>query len=603
MKKISKILMTLSLAGIIAMSAAVPATAQEVSDGYDYYQAVIPSGDDYTIADSTEAVEDIVIPVEALAPGGTFSISPWGFEMPTFDNPIDYVYFMTFGPGFEFMQNTSVDINRTINQGNWQLRVLSSVAVAGQTFPHIIWPENVIQFFDEETEIWQLIIEDTGEVIDWESFEEVEFTDLDVYTFLSLRDTAGQVSMANVQLSLEEDSPAFFMTGDDGFFFGHIRFVHYDEENDTAYFAAVHRANRRTPGRTMNISFTIDHIFAGEQNYSDEVKIDLAAMLNNHQASFITEGYEIDGLTVHLLGGGTSMEMYEVLGADFDLFSPDMEIMALNELNVPIAYGIYLTNIDFRDNLLRIQTSQEDTWRFPQESWAHFGGLIDPRVESPDWDELWAGRDFFAMDHDELMAWEEEVSLLWANRYIHNLYNISFALFGEEFESIGKQYAEWVFYIEDADLLNYLAFNVFGGHFEVVQPVNFNISHRRVPVIGGSITIDAEVEIRIDGTRHTVGDFIILPLELSFSIDNAQAIMDVFNDHTRWFNIGDYIQIDLIHADGSESEFSTQLAGWSTGGHWLEDEEELIELRVFFHGIFDIDNISAIRVNGTRIDI
>ena len=602
MKKFTKVLTTLSLAVIMALSAAMPASAHEVYDEQD-------SGILVTIP---EGRGEIII-LDDLEPEGRrgtiFPAVPvgWGFEMPTFDNPIDYVYWSVFGDGFEFMQNASVNINRTINHGNLQLRVLSSVAIAGQTFTQIVWPENVIQIFDEETGIWQMICDDTGEVIDWEDLEHVEATDLTVYTFLSLRDTTGEISMASTQLSLEQDLGAVITAGE-GFFFGHIRFGHYDEENDTAYFAAVHSTHVENPGRTMPISFTIDHILAGEQHYSDEIKIDLAALLDSHQATFIVEDYESDpfGRTFSR-SGSTAGEIHEILGADFDPLRMDAEIMARGELNIHIAHDIYLTNIAFRDNLLLLQIRQEDNiWRFPQDRWAHFGDMVDTRTGPLDWVELTAEIDFLTMDPDEFEAWDEKLRLIWSSRYINNLYSIDVSLFDDDFQIIGnRRYTEMAFHIEDMELINYLAFNVFGGHFEVVQPVNFNISHRRVPVIGGSVTIDAAIELMIAGTRYTASDFTLSPMEISFAIDNGQSLLDALDDFTRRFSIGDYIQIELIYADGTESEFPANQFSWSSSWNWLEEDEEdeLVEVRlILFGGVVDIDNLVAIRVNGERID-
>ena len=538
------------------------------------------------------------IEVVAVQAGGSVAIFG-GWEMRTFDDPIDQIYYNTFGEGFELVQSRSNSINSTLTSGEWQLSVISSIAVPGMTFTTTIWPENATFVIDEENWTREVIDGDTGEPIDMEALEQVEYTDMQVTTFLALQDTTGRVPLNGVNLTLVDAFDPDDMMSRSSFFFGHINFVHFDEDTNTAYFAARHNSSVREAGDSVEISFTIDQIFADVQMIMEEIDIDIADLLESHEATFITlEASQRFG------GGFSSHDMFEVMGQDFDPFSGDIEAMERGELSIYLAENMYLTNIAVRDNLLHLQTSQEDQIGWPTARWAHLM-IVDNRIEPFDWEELLADIDVFTATEAEMEEWNLRFEP-YAARYIQGIFGFDVSPVDEDFILIGnRRYNEQVIYIRDSELINNLGFIVSGSYHAVVQPVDFAVS-AEASVLGGRIESDASARVRIDGRSYIIGDFTITPLELSFGIEDAQTLVDRMNDHTRFFSMEEHIELELIHADGTVTEHSGRQTGWSFGHIWDEDGEvtELTETKVNFGGIvIDIDDLVAVRVNGIRIDL
>ena len=508
------------------------------------------------------------------------TFSSWDGDR-TFDNVVDLMYFNQFGDGFEFIQYHSTDLNRTINHANWQLRVISTVAIAERPFTSSVWPDNAIVKFDEETGDWSIINEETGEVILEEELEEMELTSVRVHTFFSLQDTSGEIDFATgIDVEFMEDFSGERSFGD-GVFWGHAGWGYFDEESRTMYFTATHWGTVEELDDSISLDFVINRILADLRHSTYDVEIDFAYLLENHEATFVVEH-------TFWRGGSSSGEMREILGEDFDPFSPDTETMARGELNIPLANGVYLSNIALKDNLLLVQTRQRD---FLRESWTH-ASLVDTRVEPTDWEKV------SAMNEEEV----EEFFDSWVSRHLWSLYSIDVSPMDEYFQIIGNRYMEEVFHLEDLDILNYLAFEVSHGYFAIVQSVNLSVPSFFSPVINQRLVLDSSVEVVIYGTTYTIKDIEISPLEISFAIDNPQPLFDIINDHTRqqWFDLGEHVQIELIHLDGTESEHSVRSGGWSTS--W--DLDEIVELRAFFGGsVLDINNLAAIRINGILVEL
>ena len=509
---------------------------------------------------------------------GSGAFSSWDGER-TFDNAIDLMYFNLFGDGFELIKSHSTDVNRTINHGNWQLNVISTVAIAERSFTSAIWPDNAIVKFDEETGAWVIINEETGEVILEEELEKADFTSVRVHTFFSIKDTSGEIDLANGFEIIFRENLADTRRLGDGTFSGHAGWGHLDEESGAMYLVATHWGTVEELGDNININFVIDRILADWRHFTEEIEVDFAYLLENHEATFIVEN-------VQWRGGSSSGEMREILGEDFDPFSADAEIMARGELNIPLAHGIYLTNIALRDNLLLVQTRQSD---FSRESWGH-ASLIDTRVKPIDWENT------PTMSEAEL----EKLFNLQMSRFPQSLYSIDVSLMDENFQIIGNRYTEKVFHIEDLGSLNYLAFEVSHGYFAVVRTVNLVGPSLNSPVINQRLVVESDAEVVIYGTASTIKDIEISPLEISFVIGYVQPLFNTITDSDRWFDISEHIQIELIHKDGTESGHSIRSTGWSTS--W--DDDKILELRVFFGGsVLDIDNLAAIRVNGVLIEV
>lgn len=528
----------------------------------------------------------------------------------TFDNITDQIYFNQFGQGFEIMQRNSSDINRTITQGNWQLEILSTLAIPGHTFSSLTWPEYIDFTFDEETGEFGIVNTVTGEAVSLEELEamqeEVKLTDVEIITFFSLRDTTGRVDLSTgIEITLAGGDRGAMRTG--GIFMAHPRLLHIDA--NSAYFSASHRAQVENIGDSISFDFGISRILADRYDFTREVEIDLADLIASHEATFVVEGYPGEHYGwVPSRGGGTDMRIHDILGQDFDPLSFDNEIMTRGELSVSIGGGIYLSNIATRGGLLLLQMSEDNVQYWPRERWAHFG-LIDTRHDPVDWDELTEVLEEITDPYERM-----ELLMTIPNRYPHSLYSIDVTPLDRDFMTVGsRRYTEHAFHFEDLEeVIGHIAFNLFGGYYRANVQANLSAPIES-PIIGQSLQIDTTADVEIYGRTYTVRGFEISPLEISFTIENAQPLIDRMNDRDwtdnwmtmRWFTLDDHIDVVLIHADGTESEFAGFLSGWGHSWGSPDDDREsvLSDLRVSFGGIvLDIDDLVGVRVNGVKIE-
>ena len=125
--------------------------------------------------------------------GTTRAFDSWSMHGRVFDNAIDQVYFNQFGEGFEFIQNQSTPVNQKVTYGNWELEIISSVAVADRLFESTIFPENLSFTYNEETGEFAPAVydEESGELIliegGWEGFEREIAAHVTMYTFFAVR--------------------------------------------------------------------------------------------------------------------------------------------------------------------------------------------------------------------------------------------------------------------------------------------------------------------------------------------------------------------------------------------------------------------------------
>lgn len=532
-------------------------------------------------------------------------------EHHNFDNPVDLMYFSIFGEGFEIMQRQSSNINRTINQGNWQLELLSSIAVLGQSFPRPVWPDNVEAIITEDG-IWTIVDADTGEIIDIEDLEVVETSDVNIYTFLTLRDTSGQINVGfDVQLGIQERE----MTANVPFFMGHINMIYFDEETGLMYFVLQHHKNTENIGNNVSIDFGIDRILADNRTIENIIELDIADLLGQHQATFFVS----DGSNIQAIG--SSWEMNNILGEDFDPSADGTELMTFGELNINLlemagmVENFTLSNIALRDNLLMVQVREPNIRTFPSERWFNLV-LIDPRVEPVDWEdieEIW--NELLATGTmEEQLDFRLNLNTMGSGRYFNDLYSITMTSMDESFPPSDMRYTERAFHIADLEVLDHINFFVGGQYFGLVDTVNFDLSIT-APVIAGELKPVSEYAyalVNIEGVEFTFRNFVITTMGIHFDIEEAKAMIDRINNLDRWFAPTDYFDIYLIYIDGTEIRYNASLTSWSrTDGPVVPGSERGSDSdnvsyefsMILGGGIIDIENLAAIRINDTLVDV
>jgi len=548
------------------------------------------------------------------------------YEPPVFDDVIDQLFFNQFREGFEVIRRHSVPINRTIRHGSFTMEVLTSVAIAGRTHTMLSWPQDITIDFNEET--GEIIFPDIPE----EDMIQTTWSTVNVHTFFSLHDASGVFDMTNwgTILGMAEDRERMIREDVNPMLFGHINFTWFDSETDTAYFVAHHSTSFE--GEMMDsisVDFAIDRIMADQRNIEEDIAFDFAGLLASHNATFFTN--EVDDTDTHArhrhidsirAGGPFDSRLFEIMGEDFNPFAPEAERMNLNELNMQIFEGHYLTNIAVRDNLLLLQVSTPAVMdhRWPMERWSSIS-LIDSRVERLDWDAIFASFDWDNFDWDNF-NWETDVHPLeellrrQESRVIPELYSLDVTPRNwETFNVIGDMHVrEIAFFIEDMNTINHLAFAVSGTYYSQVGNINLRVPTFNVPILYQQISVADSFQVEILDTLYTIRDIHISTTEIQFVIDDADPLFEQLMDFERFISVSDMIQLELIHRDGTVSE-STSFGHWSST-HSMpmppvsapilgrNDRGDLIELRIHFSSnVFDVENLAAIRINGVRVDV
>ena len=552
-------------------------------------------GSEYEI--TAQASEITLPPAPVATSTGWTTIGRW--EERVFDNIVDQMYFNQFRDGFEYIQNLSADINRTITQGNWVMEVLSTVSVMGQPWVRTVFPDDFVFEFDEETGM--IIIDESLEL------EEVVYHQVEAYTFFTLRDTSGTIDLSNqINVGLEEnwDSPRR-LEAVPQLFAGMANFLFYDEDTNTAVFIVRHHGQfREDDMQSVDVEFTVNRIVADSNTIDAEVAIDLLYLLENHEATFIVEGEDyVFGPHGPRVWGGMgihSSEALEVFGTDFDPFAPGRELMAVAELNIPLYADVYLTNISLIDNILRVQIAspaQENQW--PQERWVG-STLVDTRVETPDWADV----DWETITDEEMM----DIRNLWTSRFLQSAYRLDRSTRDEDFQQMGRSYMDHAFIIEDLEMLNHIAFEITGSYFSIVQSLNLVAPPFESPVIGSRFAAE-QARVTIYGATYTIRNIAVSPLEIRFTIEDAGVLANLVNArdrdpvHGEWFNLHDHIQVELVYLDGTVREYESFTSGMGISGSWRGNYEPS-EITLNFGGSgINLSNLDAIRINGVLIPL
>jgi len=551
----------------------------------------------------------------SVSVGGMVAIAqvmPFGmWDGHDFDDTLDLLFFLAFRDGFEVIRRQSVDINQIVTYGNWEMEILAAVAIGGQvsTFPD--WAGQDWFAFDDETgELFiyeyaedgtreRHLMEDPEKLLemfearmDEGLIEMLNSRNVEVRTFFTLRDTSGEFPV-NWGTMINFTQDPYITHGN--IFGGHANFFHYDDETGKAYFVGNHWGSVEE-GDSIIVNFAIERILSDNRTVNEEIAINLAELLENHEATFITEESR------WRLGGNSTMEMFEILGEDFDPQSPDREFMERGEINVHIFEDIYLTNIAVRDNLLYLQISQpRETPQHSSERWTSIS-LINPTVEIP------------ILEFDENTNWDEIDESFWQaqtemfrQRYILNLFSVDVTKWEITEEGLPVQQipetrvTEMAFHLEDMSVLGDLVFNISVSYFGVNEGVNLNVEEFELPIIGQILEFE-DIEVTIDGDTYLIYNIQVSFTELRFNIGGEGRIFDMVGHGFMQEHPSDLFEIFLILTDGTEVDFTA--VSFGTGMGWSTDMDTGLVSNLslsFSRSVIDVDNLEALSINGVVV--
>ena len=576
---LKKLLAVVTATALLSVSVfAAPQVAEYPAEEYGY--------ESYYEETMEAIVSGGTIIIEAPMAASTTSVTMFrSFAERIFDDVIDQLYFNQFRDGFENVRRHSIDIGQVVRHGNFEMEVLSSVAIAGQSFTVQNWAFPPFTFV-EATGVF-LLNEDA-------EYEAVTGYSVDVYTFISLRDTTGQVDFSwgtivdlaqvfDVASPLDWSAPPMSHG-----MFGSANLIFVDEEAGISYFVVRHSTSI-TDEESISVDFTIERIMADQRNVSEEIVIDFAELLANHEATFIEAGN---------IGGSSSqsMEMFEVLGEDFDMFSSYREIMERNELNIHVFDDFYITNIALVDDLLKIQISEPlftDGWG---SQWSHIR-LINTSAELVDIHVLLEEMDFEDIDE----AFWAEMATISRARYPHSLFSIEVTEITDYFMPIGdRRLIERVYHIEDMSILDYLAFSGNMTYFAVMEYVNLSAETFEVPVLNHRLLLE-DTQVQVMGENYLLTDIQVSSMEIRFRVDGDGELFNIVGGRSH-VPMHELFEINLVFADGTETTYMF----FSTGMSFSQSDttgQRASDLSINFGGNFiDVENLVGIRVNGVLVE-
>ena len=479
---------------------------------------------------------------------------PW--DDMEFDSVLDKLFFIQFREGYEAIRRHSVDIGETVTDGNFELEILSSVALAGQSFTSHIMPEN---FLPDSTMIDAINIFEEDDIFESEA---VTYTTVNVFTFVSLQDLSGEVSF--------DTGTLLNLTFADTLH-GHARLLLAGDDAGQAYFVINHHTVVEGKFETIAISFGLNRILSDIQHFEIETDIDLVYLLAAHEATFVVDEYESDE-ALHWdpfwsrggrRSGGFLHGLEAVIAEEgFNPFSMDAPILARGEMSIPFAEGKYITNIALQDNLLRIQIMQPapdftEMWDMGSRTSFHF---TDSRVNISDISEMMGDIDWDAVDWEnpETMAGFEAIFAMQSERFIHFLYNIDVSVMDEDWWfADGLRIEEYGYLLADLEILEYMVLVVSGAYYGVDLDMDLNVAAIEIPVINQHFKTDAVFEVVIQGEIYMLRDFSIDMAGIYFSIENGHRLFDLMAPHQMdiFMEIAHMIPIYLVYDSGESIAF------------------------------------------------
>ena len=498
---------------------------------------------------SAETITFEVDPVyQSLPPHLLETFRHFGREPQLFDDVLDQIYFNHFGEGFPFMMRHSKELNEIITYGDFNVELLSAVAIAGEERPAFS--------FDDETETY---------TEDWSNSSR----DVSTFIFLSIRDESEEINFSDGSSTLRAAAGLW----------GISQLLFYDEETATAYFV-LEAFYGMSNEDSISLDFGLDRIFSDIHEFNEIIEIDLAELLENHEAATTTE----DSGMIFGMSWGPNTE--EILGEEFSEnllgwgidaeFS--VETLVRDELNITLCQVRHLSNVALKGDFLHLQLYERilDGGAWPPERQS-FLSLIDTRSD----------------DH------------------MHHLYSFLLEERDEEYNLVNDQrHEEQVYHFPDADIMNYLAISIGGFYYNTIKALNISASFD-LPVVIRNIVFEEGLKVEILSELYNIVDINIMPTNISYTIENGLILRD---DADRWpdysearFDPWEHVEVILVYYDGTEHEFHGNSGTWGAWIHGpIADEEfdELTDLHVSFRGsAVDLDNLVAIRINGELLQL
>ena len=526
------------------------------------------------------------MPVVIVLPFPEFDFD-WWFPSREFDSLIEELIFHRFGEGSEFLLPYVTEINQIFTAGQFEIEVIGAIAFEGrrrsQQVTHIYG-----EAFDEV-------------VVEIEMFFVPNVVS---NVFVAIRDLSGEQNMQDgVHLELARIFDEFGWPSPDG---GWPQSLQVWRDTDRAYFAINQHHELEELPEQVDISFTLEYLLADFVWSSDIAGIDIADLLQNHEASFEAADYIYsngeESPTISRWGWTTPVGT-ELLGDDFDPMAPDFGVLAIGELNIRLAEGFYLSNIALTDGaILRIQLAEPSHMAVRMGmGWTSIQ-LIN-RTHEEERNALWeesnrrwtewfeAGYDW--EDFDESWLWErlDEID----GQGLQELFVIT----SSDWLNVDAPHiTETGYFIENLDLLDHLDFLVHKTYHGVHLPIPFSFS--------GVVPVHAFPTVEFPGIHRVfvhdrylnLVNVAVSLMEISFDVQDTAFLFD--RDYEGFFNAFDLFEIEIIMADG------TILRDLWFGGSSLWgpiDGDDLHVSSITFSFFTDVRQVTGLRINGTEISI
>jgi len=545
-----------------------------------------------------------------------------------FDNITDKMYFFQFGENYEAIQNLSVDVNQVFTYGTFRMEVLSSVAMANSVqsaiatapVPVRMVQPNEFEIVDGETVL-------VGETVRVPATEEDEYdtgredthyfeyevsaspwdtgsfevwpktTSVQIFTFFSLRDTSGATDFST-RNSIGMSEPTIRLGGEYGeigitdwrttAWPGHAHFLFYDAATGSGIFVATHSARVTEDTETLEVELMLDRILSDNAQINETVELDIANLLDTHEAStFVLASEDIRG------GGGGSFRTEEIMGRNFNMWDMNHEVLTRDELNIPLGHDIYLSNIQLRHHtvnnvprmFLHVQFNEYfGEFRFPQERWT--GASLRRTNEGP-------------INEDSVL---ERLFGSQAFNHLDMMYSVDVSQRDENsFDLINnRRHVEHIYLIEDMETLNYLAIEVFGGYYTNVANVNLGGSFS-IPVNIQFVELEGTASASIEGVNFTISNVALTPTRISYSLETIENIEAAAELASRGFFPIDFLQVVIIYEDGREVEVTPGRGGGLSWSTYPESDEVFIIHASSDINAIELEQIEAVRINGTLL--
>ena len=524
--------------------------------------------------------------------GGGFTVigsqPAFGYEDLEFETNLERVLFNQFGPNFDVVLRRGVSLEGVKTAyGDFELQLLKGITLKTSSFTS---PDGD---FDEEA----LKFVPNGEYI----------THYNLGTFIAFR--VSGIDLLNEEELMFFNSVTLLLDESENNRFGSsANMLFQDTETGYSYFIAqMHHFLDHLPD-ALEIDFNITHLVSDPQHRVEEVEVNIPLLLETHSPTFEAPDEEL----IHFRGGMWSADLEEILGDDFDLNY--VYRLVRDEIQIPLGYDNFLSNLALEGNLLHLQFSS------PSMSFAR---NLDFMTNASTWVSLVNTEieefDFSLVDFEEI----EDLNAFWDNipqRRLSPLYGVDNSkmeeveeVVGDETftffrEASGTRHNEEVFLIEDLSVLGNLAFEISISYMANVVELNLNVEPITSPVIDASVSFEGSFEVNVNGTYYTFEDLNVGFLGVRFDILNAAETLGNWEApfEERFDPLGD-LEIKFILEDGRYVSPTFNSGGWGTGGTMDFETGEWIQgttLSVDLGGsAIDVENLVSVSINGVVVNI